>query len=134
MEEQIKEQYEKAFWDLIDQEPPNMEHIGKLLDEIKQILYSFVPHRADLHHKINNDLSGEIAWDFQHKLLAWIEKFQAPIYDQFTQSWRRRVPQKLSEFLKKYYEHLKQIRKEIDGYHQKPDGTNGVPSVIKTGR
>jgi uncharacterized coiled-coil DUF342 family protein len=133
MEEQIKEQYEKAFWDLLDQEPPNMEHIGKILDEIKQILYSFVPRRVDLHHKINNDLSGEIEWDFQHKLLAWVEKFQAPAYDQFTQSWRKRLPQKLSEFLKKYYEHLKKIRKEIDQYHQKVGGNNGVPSVIKTG-
>ena len=134
MEEQIREQYEKAFWDLIDQEPPNMEHIGKLLEEIKQILYSFVPHRADIHHRINDDLTGEIEWDFQHKLVGWVEKFQAPIYDQVTSSWKRRLPEKLSKFLKEYYEHLKTVKKNIDDYNEKSTGKHGVPDVINTGR
>ena len=133
MEEQIREQYEKAFWDMVDQDPPNYEHLGKLLEEIKQILYSFVPNNARIHHEINDDLDGEIEWDFQFKLLKWAEILQAPIYDQVTSSWRKKLPEKLSEFLKKYYEHLKAIRKGIDEYHKKPEGKNGVPDIIKSG-
>ena len=122
-----------AFWDLFDNDPPNMEHIENLLDKIKQILYSFVPHRVDIHHRINDNLSGPIEWDFQHKLVGWVEKFQAPIYDQMTSSWKRRLPEKLSKFLKEYYEHLRQVQKGIQKYHKKPSGTNGVPDILNTG-
>ena len=66
MEEQIRTQYEKAFWDLLDSDPPDIKHVGKILDEIKQILYSFVLNRPDIHHKINDDLSGDIDWEFQN--------------------------------------------------------------------
>ncbi len=131
MEEQIREQYEKAFWDLLDNDPPNIQHVEKILDEIKQILYSFVPNRPDIHHRINDDLSGGVDWEFQNKLLFWVEKFQAPVYDQITQSWKRKLPQKLSEFLKEYYEHLSKIRKGIEEYHKKPSG-GGI--TMRTGR
>ena len=114
MEEQIKEQYEKAFWDLLDNDPPNIQHVEKILDEIKQILYSFVPNR-----------------EFQTKLMVWAERLQAPIYDQITQSWKRKLPQKLSEFLKNYYEHLSTIRKGIAEHHKKPSGS-GI--TMRTGR
>ena len=133
MEEQIRTQYEKAFWDMIDMDPPNTEHLGKILEEIKQVLYSFIPHRPDIHHRINDELSGPVEWDFQMKLLLWVEKFQAPIYDQVTQSWKKKVPEKLSEFLKKYYEHLDDVKKGIDDYHRKPASVGGVPGIMKSG-
>tara|TARA_R110002096_G_scaffold249995_2_gene442378 strand:+ start:200 stop:595 length:396 start_codon:yes stop_codon:yes gene_type:complete len=131
MEEQIKEQYEKAFWDLLDNDPPNIQHVEKILDEIKQILYSFVPNRPDIHHRINDDLSGGVDWEFQTKLMVWAERLQAPIYDQITQSWKRKLPQKLSEFLKNYYEHLSTIRKGIAEHHKKSSGS-GI--TMRTGR
>ena len=113
MEKQIKETYEKAFWDMVDQDPPDMEHIRKLIDEISDILCNFVPSRTDIHQMIKNDLSGDIDWNIQEKLLVWTERFQAPIYDQVTQSWKKKLPQKLSEFLKQFYEHLEKINKQI---------------------
>lgn len=134
MEQQIREQMESVFWDLVDADPPNLTHIGAMLDEIKQMLYSFVPRRVDIHHRINDDMDGDIDWDFQHKLLGWAEKFQAPIYDQMTSSWKKRLPEKLSDFLKKYYDHLEKISKSIYDYNKKPTGKNGVPDDIKSGR
>ena len=133
----MEEQYEKAFWDMLDQDPPDTTHISKILEEIKQILYSFVPSRADVHHAINNDMDGPIEWDFQVKLIIWAEKFQAPVYDQMTQGWKKKVPEKLSIFLKKYSEHLTDIRKGIEKYKNPtppPGGKNGVPDNLATGR
>jgi hypothetical protein len=112
LEKQIRETYEKAFWDLVDQDPPDVEHIGKLLEEIIGILCNFVPSRTDIHTMIREDLAS-VDWDLQSKLLKWAERFQAPIYDQVTESWRRKLPEKLSVFLKKYYEHLEKINKQI---------------------
>ena len=113
MEKQIRETYEKAFWDMVDQDPPDMEHIRKLIDEISDILCKFVPSRTDIHQMIKNDLAGDIDWNIQEKLIVWAERFQAPIYDQVTQSWKKKLPQKLSEFLKNFYEHLEKINKQI---------------------
>lgn len=113
MEQQIKEACEKAFWDKLDEDPVDMEHLGKLLEEIIQALCSLVPSRTDIHQMIRNDFSGEIGWDLQEKLLTWASKFHAPIYDQVTDRWKKNLPEKLSEFLKKYYEHLEKINKDI---------------------
>jgi len=112
LEKQIMETYEKAFWDMVDQDPPDVEHIGKLLQEIIEILCNFVPSRTDIHALIREDLTS-VDWDLQPKLLKWAERFQAPIYDQVTESWKRKLPEKLSVFLKKYYEHLEKINKQI---------------------
>ena len=137
MEEQIREQMTKAFWDLVDQDPPDVKQIGNLLEEIKQRLYGIVPNRPDIHHKINDDLpSHDVSWDIQEKLLKWALLLQAPIYDQKIRSWKHNVPGKLSEFIKKYHEHLDRIYKDIETYRNPPTvkGTNGVPTNLKTGR
>ncbi len=113
MEQQIREAYEKAFWDLVDQDPPNLEHIRKLVDEVVDILCNFVPSRTDIHAMIREDLGGEVDWHIQEKILVWVQRFQAPIYDQVTDKWKRNLPEKLSEFLKKLYEHLEKINKQV---------------------
>lgn len=112
IEKQIKETYERAFWDMVDQDPPDVEHIGKLLEEIIGILCNFVPSRTDIHAMIREDLST-VDWELQSKLLKWAGRFQAPIYDQVTIRWKRDLPEKLSVFLKKYYEHLEKINKQV---------------------
>ena len=98
LEKQIRETYERAFWDLVDKDPPDVEHIGKLLEEIIEILCNFVPSRTDIHAMIREDLAS-VDWELQTKLLKWAERFQAPIYDQVTESWKRKLPEKLSVFL-----------------------------------
>jgi len=113
LEEQIREQYQKAFWDLVDRDPPDLEHIRKLVDEIGAALCSFVPSRSDIHAMIKKDLEGVPDWTLQEKLIKWAERFQAPIYDQVTQKWKKNLPEKLSDFLKKYYEHLEKINRQV---------------------
>lgn len=117
MEQQIKEQFEKAFFDLLDQDGPNsLEHLRTLLTEITEILCSFVPNRTDIHEKIIEDLKDPINWDIQCKLLFWIEKFQAPVYDQVTQNWKKKCPEPIGQFLKKYYEHIEKVNRQIQEY------------------
>lgn len=130
LEEQIREQYERAFWDLVDRDPPDVEHIRKLIDEIIDILCNFVPSRTDIHKLIRDDLSGEVDWSLQEKLIKWSERFQAPIYDQITQKWKKNLPEKLSDFLKKYYEHLEKINKQV--WEERKKISQGP--VLKTGR
>ena len=111
LEDQIREQYQKAFWDLVDRDPPDIEHIRKLVDELREVLCNIGAGRVD--RLIHEDLDGEIDWTLQNKLIKCAEMFQAPIYDQVTQKWKRNLPEKLSDFLKKYYEHLEKINKQV---------------------
>ena len=128
MEEQIKEQFHKAFFDILDQEgSESYDHLRSLLNEIADTLCSFVPNRTDIHEKIKEDLSGEIGWDIQPKLLGWIEKFQAPIYDQVTSEWKKNCPEPIGQFLKKYYAHLEKVNRQIQ------DHKNSEPT-LRTGR
>ena len=148
MENQIKEQMEKAFWDLLEEETSvardDYPRAQALLEEIISILCSFVPNRRDIHETINEDLC-EISWDLQPKLLGWIEKFQAPIHDKTTQNLSERIFT-ISEFLKIYYSHLELVHKEVfesrrkleNGKNlfnpDKPDYVNGnVPVNMRSG-
>jgi hypothetical protein len=117
MEQQFKEQFKKAFFDLLDQEgSESYDHLRALMNEITETLCSFVPNRTDIHEKIKEDLGKEIGWDVQQKLLEWIEKFQAPIYDQVTREWKKKCPEPIGQFLKKYYSHLEKVNRQIQEY------------------
>ena len=110
-EKQIKETFQRAFWDKLDQDiqSESYEHVNVLLEEIIQTLYSLVPKRPDIHEKIHHDLQSPVTWNHQEKLIQWIQKFQAPVYDKMTKEWLEQVPQNLSFFLKKYYTHLQVV-------------------------
>ena len=130
MEDQIKEQMHKAFFDLLDQEGAESEsdtHLRALLNEIIDTLCGFVPSRTDVHEKIKEDLAGEIGWDLQTKLLGWIEKLQAPIYDQVTSDWKKKCPEPIGHFLKKYYAHMEKVNRQIQDH-------KNSPPTLRTGR
>jgi hypothetical protein len=148
MDQQIKDMFEKAFWDKLDDDTNNnnLEHVIKLLNEIKHILKSFTPNRIDIHNMIDNDITNEVCWDTQEKLVNWLEKFQAPIHDKCTRQLKTELPLKLSDFLKRYYEHMTLVHKEVFEYRKKlannenifqstdvKSSGNNVPDKIKTG-
>jgi hypothetical protein len=128
MEEQIRTQMMKAFWDLLDEdmkeEPPRLNHVSVLLNEIIGILKSFVPRRIDIHESIDKDFEGDITWEMQGKLIKWIECFQAPIYDHKTRIYNQKGPQPLSDFLKWYYDHLNTVKNDIS--RQRREMASGV--------
>ena len=119
MENQIREQFEKAFCDILDTDP-TQEHLRKLLDEIIEKLCLLVPNRTDIHQLLKDDFTGDsVDWSVQTKLLDWIEKFQAPIYDQVTRDWKRRCPEPTGQFLKMYYEHLEKVYRQVQEHREK---------------
>lgn len=148
MEEQIRTQAEKAFWDIVDSsvKDGNMEHIQQLLNEIKDVLKSFVPSRTDIHEKIDKEIVSP-SWETQKALVQWIERFQAPVHDPFTLKLAADVPLPLSDFLKRYYPHVQKVHKEVHDARlavargenlfapsSSSQGSNGVPQKMKTGR
>lgn len=146
MEKQIENVMKKAFFDKIDADASSneKEHLEKLLEEIRDILKSFVPNRKDVHKLMDKELK-EVEWDVQEKLIKWIEYFQAPIHDKITKSWKEKIPTKTSIFLKWYYEHLTMVHEEVYKYRKKlangenifnaevPEGSRGVPTKMKSG-
>tara|TARA_Y100000816_G_C26065632_1_gene559991 strand:+ start:1012 stop:1428 length:417 start_codon:yes stop_codon:yes gene_type:complete len=129
MENQVEQIMKKAFWDIIDEK--DSVHLKKLLNEIKDILCSFVPNRKDIHIDIYKDFESDINWHFQEKLLDWIELFQSPVHDKITRYWRENIKiSKLSEFLKFYYEHLETVKEDIIKYKETWTGNNTAGSAF----
>ena len=143
MEKQIEEQFKKAFFDILnDDGPESYDYLRKLLNEIVEKLCLFVPSRQDIHQKIREDLGGEIGWNIQDKLISWIEKFQAPIHDRKTRSWKEEGPKPVGDFLKMYYEHVDLVSKEVKetrealarGENIFNPVTGEMPTNMKTGK
>ena len=119
------------------------------MEKIIEALCMLVPSRTDIHQKIRADLSGELSWDTQRKLVEWLEKFQAPIHDRKTKNWKKTLPQPDIElFLNEYGAHLEIIFDEVWEARERlnrgenifvppehvVEGTNGVPTNMRTGR
>ena len=98
------------------------EAICSHLNKIYTTMCSFVPNRPDIHQVMFTDLNSELDWDIQQKLVIWAEKFQAPVYDQITSSWKRKLPEEIGVFVEKLYDHLEDIRKGVDKYKDTPLG------------
>tara|TARA_B100001996_G_scaffold348107_1_gene306067 strand:+ start:803 stop:1216 length:414 start_codon:yes stop_codon:yes gene_type:complete len=107
----------QEFWEKLDKdvEKEDYTQVKILLQEIIERLIKFVPNLKKVHKEIRETLSGDINWDFQLTLVNWIEKFQAPIYDEYTKEWKTRIPCKVSKFLKEYYEYIQIVYEEVCG-------------------
>ena len=132
MEEQIRQQLYIAFWDKIDDDILRKDyiHIKILLQEIYNVMCNFVPSRKDIHNDMANDFNT-IDENTPKKLVEWIKIFQAPIYDVKVDDMLKN--EKLSEFLKQFYDHLFKIQKEITEYKQNMTKTGTIPLHMKTG-
>ena len=143
MEKQIAEQFKKAFFDILNEDgPDSYDYLRKLLSEIIDKLCMFVPNRQDIHEKIREDLDGPIGWDIQSRLIKWIENFQAPVHDAMTRQWTNEGPQPVGDFLRKYYEHLEKVYKEVQSSREAlargenifNPVTGELPTKMRTGR
>lgn len=91
-----------------------MEEIQKVIQSVYERLCSFIPHRPDLHDKMFEEFKSiGVDWSIQSKIIEWVEKLQAPIYDQVTQQWKKYLPQELDVFVKRLQEHLDNIERGI---------------------
>lgn len=109
IQEQIKNSFRKAFFDLIDQNinsnNPDYEWICKLYLEIKQKLLSFTRKDSKTYKLIDEQFDTVIfeqmikndVFDFVsltnliNNTFDWIKKLQAPIRDEFLEQSRKKV-------------------------------------------
>lgn len=120
IKENIDSVCKKAFYDRLRQDldcvPPKTEHIEVLIDELILALCKFVPNKQRIHEQIRKDLKIKVSSDTMGPLvlalIAWIEKFHAPVDDKRTRKWRHELQtcancnDFIIRFLKEYYEHL----------------------------
>ena len=160
---QLETQFQKAFFHKIKEdlskEPPDVEHITVIIQELVTGLCKFVPNKTEIHEFIKGDIlvkkvDVETMPRIIDRLIHWIEQFQAPVYDSVTKRWRdnykktKNYAEFISGFLEEYYSHIEityketwEARKRIaNGENAIPpehrrivSGKNGVPDNIKTG-
>jgi len=153
----------------VSQNPPKLDLISKVLNDLVDGLCKFVPSKPLIHEQIrtsiifnevDNPRSGSSLYDndillyIVESLINWIEKFQAPAYDDVTKRWRSEFKQTqgvdfIVKFLREYYDHVEKMYKEVwdarkrlvDGENIIPaehrpvvKGKNGIPDNIKSGR
>jgi hypothetical protein len=111
IEEQIKEQFHKAFYDTIAEavssEPPNVEYIVRLYTEIRDRLARMVKPTGRTHQQIHDEFDvdflkqlvehgvfdGNSLLGLVNTTFKWIKALQTPARDETTEAAKQRVLQ-----------------------------------------
>lgn len=132
----------KAFWDTfiekIDQETPDYTRLIILLKEMKQLFYSLVPSRRDIHTEINESIDTDLLLQMienkaiddteilkiMEYIVSLILRFQSSSEDTITNEWWDNLKSKynsshsygsfLAEFLQESFKKIESIKNEID--------------------
>lgn len=160
---QLETQYKKAFFSKIKEDlsknPPDVEHITVIINELVTALCKFVPNKPEIHILIKSDIVCETIGEetmprIIERFIHWIEQFQAPTHDSVTKSWRdnyknaTNYAEFISQFLEEYYNHTEMVYKEVWEARKRisnnesavppehrviVNGKNGVPEQMKSG-
>lgn len=153
---------EKLFQKLredLENEPPILDNMNKLLVQFVEGLCRFCPSKTELNDRIRNSfppesqgIDPEYTILIIRKLIFWIEKFQSYSDDYKTQKMLRELNQNYSNdaiinFLREYYDHTEKVYKDlwearrrlVNGENVVPpehrvQGDNGIPKNMRTGR
>lgn len=141
----------------IDENPPNLTNISKLLEQFVDGLTKFCPSKTELNKEIRERFPKQIKPEdtllIMQKLIFSIEQFQSPNDDKFTKKMLSDVSNNFNNesiivFLSEFYDHTEKVYKElwearqrlvngeniIPPEHRKQvKGKNGVPFDMKTG-
>tara|TARA_Y100000389_G_scaffold148766_1_gene147948 strand:+ start:2807 stop:3286 length:480 start_codon:yes stop_codon:yes gene_type:complete len=159
MTEHPKEVLFKQLKDDLDNDPPILDNMNKLLVQFVEGLCRFCPSKTELHEKIRSSFPSEskgIDPEYTiliiRKLVFWIETFQSYNDDIKTQRMLRELNENygndaIIKFLKEYYDHTEKVYKNLWEARQRlvngenvvppeyrPKGDNGVPKNMRTGR
>lgn len=109
MEQQIKEQFTRAFYDTIKHsiQEQNFDHIVRLYAEIRDRLAKFIKKNAPTHQRLmaefdvdlfeqmlrNNAFDGHSLVSLITNTFKWIHDLQMPIRDSETEEAKQRVMQ-----------------------------------------
>lgn len=96
-----------------------LDRVREVLGMVAAALCDLVPSRTDIHALIEADLQQgleEGSEALQTRLVAWVERFQAPIYDAVTARWRRDLPMPSAAFLDAYLPHLRTCLRQREAH------------------
>ena len=142
IENQIRENMNKAFFDLLDEkvnsEKPDYEWIAKLYEEIRDRLCRFLKENSKTRQQIieefdielfeqmiiNDVFEQESLVKLVNNTFSWIEKLQAPIRDETTKESKNRVlnaePTKsISTFLRETHTCLDIMENDFENFIKK---------------
>jgi hypothetical protein len=136
-----------AFWDTFQEKletnPPDYARLIILLKELKQLFYSVVPHRTDIHAQINESIDTDlllqmlennaISFDEIFKIMEYIitllQQFQSPEQDEITIKWWNEIKNLIKEentygkIMKEFFigvfKRVENIKKEITIFNEK---------------
>ena len=109
IEQQIKEQMHKAFYDIIEENinsnKPDYEWLTRLYSEIRQMLLAIVKKDSKTYKKIESDFDVMLfkqmiendVFDFEsavkliNNTFFWVKSLQAPVRDKATEDAKDRV-------------------------------------------
>tara|TARA_B100001996_G_scaffold359845_1_gene325430 strand:+ start:61 stop:528 length:468 start_codon:yes stop_codon:yes gene_type:complete len=152
-----KEELFKQLRTDIDENPPNLTNIGKLLEQFVNGLTKFCPSKTELNKEIRERFPKQIKPEdtllIMQKLIFSIEQLQSPNDDKITKKMLSDVSNNFNNesiivFLSEFYDHTEKVYKDIwDGrqrlingeniippeHRQQVRGKNGVPFHMKTG-
>jgi len=139
IENQIKEMYEKAFFDIIDEtihsDKPDYDWIVRLYEEIKERLIKYIKKDSKIYKQLDEEFDTVLfkqmitndAFDLDSLLklinntFLWVGRLQAPIRDKETEEAKKRVlnaePNKMvSTFIKEVNLCINNIDEDIYNY------------------
>ena len=149
---QLKDVATKAFWgtfeEQLKQDPPVYDRLVILLNELKQIIFTIIPSRHDLHEEINfkidgdsiknslkhNALKPETIYEIMCYLVELIKKMQAAIHDKEMDEWWNNLQERMRNgaeyseiipiFLKDIFEKVETIKTEINEINENMNKNN----------
>ena len=138
----------------IDNNPPILTNIIKLLEQFINGLCMFCPSKTELNKEIKNSFPSKIepsdTLNIIDKLIYWIEQFQSPADDKITRNMYPKSydNESIIQFLSEFYDHTEKVYKDtwdarkrlVNGENIVPPehrkiikGKNGIPDNIKSG-
>ena len=146
----------------LEKTPPETTKIPRLIEQFANGLQRFVPSKKNLHEQIEKDLLIKpfiaiSVENFPHivsRLIYWIKKFQAPIYDTVTDQWAvqlaaSKTPSDIVKFFEEFYYHSQEMYRQVwearkrlvtgeniipPEHRPKHTGSDGIPHNMKTGK
>jgi len=139
---QMREVMHKAFWDKVTEDmaktPPDHKHVMVLFDEVKTSIKQLIPHRTDMHEKMDAAVDIELIDQmirnqaFSHNdlltaleyLVDMIRMLEPPIEDGDTDAWKEGITREcqskepwkviIPKFFKRMFGKIEGIRESVE--------------------
>jgi len=142
IQQQIKENVHRAFWELLhtelNSEPPIYDHLLSIIAELRDTFCKFIPNRPDIHDEIyenmdvdliknmvlNDAFDDESLYNLSVYIVSLVKRFQPPVMDSAVIEWEQNMLEKFktkfeySDFLVSFFRSVFIMLEEIVEYSE----------------